>query len=808
MPRPPRPRPPQPSPEALSADHSRAAAGIEKSEPADDLTPAQRTAVEHFRGPLLVLAGPGSGKTRVITRRIARLVERGVDPRQILAITFTNKAAGEMADRVAALLPGTRVWVSTFHRFCSRLLRRYGQAVGLKENFSIYDTADQTATMRRVLSEKDVDAAAYPPGQLLNRIGRAKNEMLTAERFRLKFEHEVGDHIEAVLAKVYPAYQKALLDSNAVDFDDLLLHAVTLLEESPELRQHLDDRHRFILVDEYQDTNLAQYQLVKALSQDYPNLCATGDPDQSIYGWRGAKIENILRFERDYPGAKAVRLEENFRSTGAILYAADELIANNVHRKPKKLIGVGEEGEAPRRLYCRDGRHEADAIAEEIHDAVHAKRFQPADVAVFYRVNALSRELELAMSRRGVPYQVAAGTAFYDRMEVKDTLAYLRLLANPDDRVAFARAVNKPKRGVGATTQRRVLNFADSAGVDMLEAARRAGEASGVSKRAATLVGKFAALIDSLSEKAAGPVAPLVRAVLDESGLAKAWAEGDEEELQRLANADELVTAAAQYDHEQQGAGSLDGFLETTALLADADAIEPETGRVTLMTLHAAKGLEFPVVYVVGVEQNLLPHERSLKSHDGRELEEERRLLFVGVTRAMKKLTVTHARRREVRGRPQHCVPSDFLTEMTLDLDDRSGGDEWGSRGYDIEDFSQEYGDAADWEHPQTDSPQADGSAVASDESNSVGSLTQSKLRLTTAAGLLNGETTGAVVPVRDDGPLGFKIGQTVRHPRYGLGKVTHSDGSARNRRVSVLFEDAESPKTFVAGKAPLQPVG
>ncbi|QDT15755.1 ATP-dependent helicase [Alienimonas californiensis] len=805
MSRPPRPRPPQPSPEELSVDHSRAAAGVDRPETPDDLTPPQRAAVEHFRGPLLVLAGPGSGKTRVITRRIARLVERGVDPRQILAITFTNKAAGEMADRVAALLPGTRVWVSTFHRFCSRLLRRYGQAVGLKENFSIYDTADQTALLRRVLSEKDVDAAAYPPGQLLNRIGRAKNEMLTAERFRLKFEHEVGDHIEAVLAKVYPAYQKALLDSNAVDFDDLLLHAVTLLEDSPELREHLDDRHRFILVDEYQDTNLAQYQLVKALSQDHPNLCATGDPDQSIYGWRGAKIENILRFERDYPGAKAIRLEENFRSTGAILFAADELIANNVHRKAKKLIGVGEEGEAPRRLYCRDGRHEADLIAEEIHDAAHAGKYKPADVAVFYRVNSLSRELELAMSRRGVPYQVAAGTAFYDRMEVKDTLAYLKLLANPDDRVAFARAVNKPKRGVGNTTQHRVLNFADAHGLDMLEAARRAGEASGVSKRAATLVGRFAAVIDALSEKAHGPVAPLVRAVLDESGLAKAWAEGDEEEMQRLANADELVTAAAQYDHEQQGAGSLDGFLETTALLADSDTVEPESGRVTLMTLHAAKGLEFPVVYVVGVEQNLLPHERSLRSHDGREIEEERRLLFVGVTRAMKKLTVTHTRKREVRGRPQHCVPSDFLTEMTLDLDDRSGGDAWGSAGYDIEDFSQDYDDSPEWEHPQageSDEPEP------TERPAGVGSLTQNKLRLTTAAGLLNGETTGAAVPVREEGPLGFKVGQTVRHPRYGLGTVTHSDGSARNRRVSVLFEDAENPKTFVASKAPLQPVG
>ena len=554
-------------------------------------------------------------------------------------------------------------------------------------------------------------------------------------------------------------------------------------------------------MDEYQDTNLAQYQLVKALSQDHPNLCATGDPDQSVYGWRGAKIENILRFERDYPAAKTVRLEENFRSTSAILFAADELIANNVHRKPKKLVGVGEEGESPRRLFCRDGKHEAETIAEEVYELSAAKKLKPADVAVFYRVNSLSRELELAFSRRGVPYQVAAGTAFYDRMEVKDVLAYLRLLANPDDRVAFARAVNKPKRGIGDTTQRRVLNFADTERVDMLEAARRAGEAAGVSKRAAKLVGGFAALVDELSAKVPGPVAPLVRAVLDESGLAKAWADGDEQEIARLANADELVTAAAQYDHEQQGAGSLDGFLETTALLADSDAVEPDTGRVTLMTLHAAKGLEYPVVYVVGVEQNLLPHERSLKAHDNRELEEERRLLFVGVTRAMKKLTVCHARKREVRGRPQHGIPSDFFSEMTLTVDDRSGGDEYAFGGsYRDEDVSQEAVFPEDWTHPQSGGDDTDGGTQ--EPAANVGNLTAARLNLTTGAGLLAGETTGAEIPT------GFRVGQTVRHPRYGLGKVTDADGSARNRRVSVLFEDAETPKTFVANKAPLQPVG
>ena len=789
----------------------------------DDLTPAQRAAVEHVDGPLLVLAGPGSGKTRVITRRVARLVERGVDPREILAITFTNKASGEMADRVAALLPGTWVRVNTFHRFCARLLRRHAAAVGLRENYTIYDTSDQQSLVKNALSAADVDPTAYPPRRVLGRISDLKNDMVTAEKFAAGFDERVGDHIEAVVARVYPKYQRALLDANAVDFDDLLMHAVTLLEQNPDLRAELDDRFRFILVDEYQDTNLAQYAIVRALSHDHPNLMATGDPDQSIYGWRGAKIENILRFERDYPKANVVRLEENFRSTGAILRAADELIAHNVHRKLKTLKGVLGDGDEPRRLFFRDGRQEADEIAAEVKSLVEGGGFRPADVAVFYRVNSLSRELELAFGRHKVPYQVAAGTAFYDRAEVKDVLAYLRLIANPADRVAFERVVNQPKRGVGKTTQRRVLAFAESNRLLPVDAAAHADRAPGLSKRAANAAKKFADLVNDLTERSAGPVAPLVRAVIDDTGLGKLYGEMGEEEAARLGNLDELVTAAAQYDGQAGDGASLDGFLETTSLLSDADTFEDAAdeaaGTVTLMTLHAAKGLEFPVVYVVGVEQNLLPHERSLRSHDPRELEEERRLLFVGVTRAMRRLAVCHARKRDVRGRPTHSIPSDFLTEMELTLDDRSGGDErafgrWAAGGFDEEDFSQE----VEWEHPMgvtPDDPHAGPTADTADTDietdgfeSAFGDPDAPPRTPAKSAPKLPALLTGADLLSGGGAAGGFAVEDMVRHPRYGLGRVTRADGRGPKRMVTVEFESDGASKTFRAAASPLQPVG
>ncbi len=781
-----------------------------------DLTPSQRAAVEHFEGPLLVLAGPGSGKTRVITRRIARLVERGIDPARILAITFTNKAAGEMAERVSALLPGEQVAVSTFHKFCARLLRRRAESVGLRQNYTIYDTGDQAALMRAVLSELDFDAAQYPPGKLLHRIGRLKNEMVTAEDFARGAEQRAGDHVEAVLAKAYPAYQQALLDANAVDFDDLLLHVVKLLHENDDLRADLDERHKFVLVDEYQDTNLAQYAIVRALNVNHRNLCVTGDPDQSIYGWRGARIENILRFEQDYAGAKTVRLEENFRSTTAVLRIADELIARNVQRKRKVLKTDNPEGDPPRRATFRDAKHEADGIAAEIAQRVAAGDRRLDDYAIFYRVNSLSRQLEIALTRHRVPYQIAAGVSFYDRTEVKDLLAYLRLLHNPSDVVAFKRIVNKPKRAIGETSQRRLLEFAAEHGLTSLEAAARAKEVPKLPKPAANALKKFAGLFDALTAHVAGSVEALLTKIVNETRYnADLIDSSDEDDLQRMSNVDELVVSAAQYDKAAGRDGSLEGFLETVSLTAEVDSVDESAGRVTLMTLHAAKGLEFPCVYVVGVEHGLLPHDRSLNANDPRELEEERRLLFVGVTRARQELTLTHVNARETRGRTLPAIVSEFLFEMpSLDHADFAGG----GRGYRIEDGHPDHDDDFSQLDPEELAARTGRVAAAVSRLNRgdvdadepapkvrlvpANLKTLKGLKLVTGASLLSGDASAA------DLPTGFGVGQKVRHPSYGTGVVVSADGFARNRRLTVEFDDDRSRKTFVAAKCPLQPVG
>ena len=749
--------------------------------PVADLTPSQHAAVEHFEGPLLVLAGPGSGKTRVITRRIARLVERGVSPREILAITFTNKAAREMAERVERLLPGSRVWVTTFHKFCARLLRERGEAIGLRPNFSIFDTGDQHTLLKQVLHDENLDATHFPPAKVGWQISQAKNDLITPEQYRLRFEERVGDHMQAVVAKVYPKYQQRLLDANAVDFDDLLVHVAVLLNEHADLRSELDHRFRFILVDEYQDTNRAQYEIVAALSQEVPNLCATGDPDQSIYGWRGAQIENILRFERDFPQVTVIRLEDNFRSTPEILQTADALIAHNRRRKPKRLVTANESGPPVELRLYTDARQEADAIAGDIRELVAGGGWRWSDFAVCYRVNALSRTLETALSRMKVPYQVAAGVAFYERSEIKDMLGYLRLIENPRDRMAFVRAVNTPVRGIGKTSLEKLLRWCDETHTPPLEAARSAAQVGGLNKRAATALHQFATLIDELSRKATGPVEELLKDVLARTG----YLGGDdatEDELQRRANVEELVSAARQYDEQEGAEGSLSGFLESATLAQDVDALDNDLGAVTLMTLHAAKGLEFPSVTIVGVEQNLIPHERSLRQYDPNELEEERRLLFVGITRAKQRLVLTHTLRREMHGRSLSTIPSDFLGEMPLEWKDCT----LGSVGFDDASFEPEQLEAPIPQKPRDSYPWA-----------------SPMPRLTTAAALAAGTTDAVNVPV------GFTVGMQVRHPRYGLGTVIEvSPGMSRHRTLTVQFDSDDRQETFVAAKCPLQPVG
>ncbi|QDT76690.1 ATP-dependent DNA helicase PcrA [Gimesia maris] len=747
------------------------------------LTPPQFAAVSHHQGPLLVLAGPGSGKTRVITHRIASLIHAHVPAHQILGITFTNKAADEMGERVRQLIPDSRVEISTFHKFCVKILRRYGRGVGLDSNFSIFDTTDQQQLIRFVLNELDIDTVAYNPSTIASMISRAKNDLITVDRFVEVYQESVGDHLQAVAARVYPMYQKLLLESNAVDFDDLLLHVASLLKGSPELRATLDERYQYILVDEYQDTNLAQYQIIMGLSLNTRNLCVTGDPDQSIYGWRGAKIENILQFERDFPDCKTIRLEQNFRSTKEILRVADDLISHNQRRKVKSLFTENEEGSPVELLCFQDERHEADDIARRIRNAVDQGKQEYTDYAIFYRVNSLSRELELALARHKIPYQLAGSVAFYERTEVKDLLSYLKLVNNPDDRVAFSRIVNKPLRGIGKTTQNKLIRWADERGISLLEAAHQAADCPKLSKRAATMVARFAKMINGFSMTDSGAVAHLMENIIDSTRMVDSWKESpDEADQQRIANVNELLSTAKKYDDIYGEETTLEGFLEVSTLASATDQLDTDAGRVTLMTLHAAKGLEYPVVFIVGVEQNLIPHERVLREEFRDGLEEERRLFFVGITRAEQNLYLTQTRERSMRGRPWRTITSDFLKEIDVEFNDQSADELFESRSH-FDDFVE-----------SVKRGEIDMAAIK--EANPERPL------LMTGADLLKDAPQAAEIP------QGFSVGMRVRHPRYGVGTVMGISGFARKRMVNVLFDDADEPQTFVAAHCPLQPLG
>lgn len=784
-----------------------------------DLTNAQWQAVNHRDGPLLVLAGPGSGKTRVITRRIARMVETGIRPRQILAMTFTNKAAGEMSARVAQLISGTHVEVTTFHRFCAKLLRRYGSAVGLHPNFSIYDTSDQAGLMREVLSRLDIDAVHYPPGRILSRISKLKNDLVSAEKFAQDFAESIGNHWQAVVAKVYPVYQQMLLAANAVDFDDMLLHVVAMLQENPEIRGELDERYRYVLVDEYQDTNLPQYHIVHALSFDYPNLCVTGDPDQSIYGWRGAQIENILRFERDFKDVTIVKLEQNYRSTKAILRQADLLISQNVHRKHKELFTDNAEGDAVELWNFADAAQEADEIARKISEQVAAgDHVRWSDFAICYRVNALSRQMEVALTRHRIPYQVAGGVSFYDRAEIKDLLAYLRLIHNPADHMAFLRAVNKPLRGIGKATQQKLLRWAVEQGLMPLEAAAVAGNNSALSKRSAKQLENFAKLMTAIADTQGNGVFMLLQTILLQTHFTAEWmGDSSEESRQRLANVEELLSAARQYDEANPEEGDLEGFLETTALASDLDQVDLDAGAVTLMTLHSAKGLEFPVVFILGVEQNLIPHERSIREGNLREIEEERRLLFVGMTRAEKRLVLTQTYKREMHGRPMMTIPSEFLQEMELtSIDFMSGSNAanvWG--GQDIRWTYNEPDDDAfddDTEERQDDVSEAETFFdPPSKRRKSMRDERPARERTNTAAETDRFETGRRSKKHAEKEtaapPKIFNVGSRVLHPQHGTGTVVSLNGISRRQMVTVSFDADELMRTFITDKAPLEPL-
>jgi DNA helicase-2/ATP-dependent DNA helicase PcrA len=763
------------------------------------LTAAQRAAVTHVDGPLLILAGPGSGKTRVVTHRVAYLLRQGIEPRQIVALTFTNKAADEMKARLARLVALPTVWMGTFHRFCARLLRQYAAHVGLAENFSIYDVADSRQMLVEALADERIELTHATPDAVAHAISWAKNNLMTPE----EYQPRRGNFLGGVVEKAYPAYQQRLLQANAVDFDDLLLHVATLLRQSPEIRRRLDDRYRYILVDEYQDTNLAQYAIVRALSIDHPNLAVTGDPDQSIYGWRGANLSNILEFEKDFPKVKVVRLEQNYRSTKAILRVADQLIRHNVRRKEKDLFTDNPEGD-PVRLACYPTqRDEADDIAAQIAAQIHTGERRARDFAIFYRTNALSRQIEHSLREHVVPYQIVNGLEFYQRKEIKDVLAYLHLLNNPRSDAALLRIINVPARKIGKASVERIRVYARRHSLPLFEAARRAGMIEDLNKGAAVAIARFIAMIDALGESIQHPVEEIVGRILSETGYREVLENSEsEEDEERLANLEEFLTAAREFDVKHPEANSLETFLEETSLVADTDAWEAENDKVALMTLHAAKGLEFPGVFIVACENGFLPHERSM--HDEAKVEEERRLLFVGITRAREQLQLSYAQYRAFRGQTTPTVPSPFLMELPRhemaqsdSVGSRRTSPEW-AEGFEPDAHQGE--EVFDFFDELATGPKRQPATTDADEFSQDDAARPRPKRKQSAA-LTSGLVTGADLLAKQSrprvSPSIFKHGMTVEHPEYGPGTIVALSGEGPKRNAVVRFFSDQAERSF-----------
>jgi len=626
----------------------------------DQLTPSQKKAVFHIEGPLLVLAGPGSGKTRVITYRIAALIDSGVPPYNICAITFTNKAADEMRQRALSLGPAAGAHISTFHSLCVRILRRYADQAGIHPNFSIYDAADQVRCIKRAVKDCELDTADFPPARMLNAVSTLKNKTLSAEAF----EALSDDFFSKTLARIYARYQQILTEANALDFDDLLMTTALMLQNHPNLCIELGRRFKFLLVDEYQDTNHAQYKIAKAIVSSHNNICVTGDPDQSIYRWRGADIRNILAFEEDWPDAIVVKLEENFRSTPNVLQIADKLISFNQKRKQKTLIPTKPHG-SDVVVHCFDDElDEAQAVTQQLRQLTkHGVSLR--EIAVFYRVNAMSRVLEEAFIQNKIPYQIVRGVEFYNRKEIRDILAYLKVLVNPDDEIALLRIVNTPPRRIGKTTIDRIQSYARLRHITLYEALKQVDNIESLAKQHKAKISVFVNMMEHFKKGITGKVAPLARKVFAESGLEKSLQALGQDENTALENINELINAAAQYDKQAEQPSLLD-YLQQIALFSDVDAYDTSSDRVPLMTLHAAKGLEFENVFIVGLEEGLLPHQKSGDDED--ETEEERRLLFVGITRAKKRLYLSYAQYRTVRGQIVRTTPSRFLYEIGADL--------------------------------------------------------------------------------------------------------------------------------------------
>lgn len=805
------------------------------------LNDRQREAVEHTEGPLLVLAGAGSGKTRVLTHRIAYLIDQGVMPWQILAITFTNKAAGEMRERVDAMLGGTgaNVFVSTFHSMCVRILRRDIERLGYGRDFTIYDTDDQRTLMKQVIKDLSMDTKMYRERAVLSAISAAKNEMRDWETYR----DEAVDYYERNVARLYEAYEEQLRKNNALDFDDLLLKTVELFKEFPEVLMGWQERFHYIMVDEYQDTNTVQFEIVRMLSAKYRNLCVVGDDDQSIYKFRGANIENILSFERSFPGAKVVKLEQNYRSTKAILRAANEVIRNNQGRKEKSLWTENEEGEKPRFQEYETAGAEAEAIIREAVNSPYALK----DQAVLYRTNAQSRLLEEKCIRMNVPYIIVGGVNFYQRREIKDMLAYLRITANGVDDLACQRIINVPKRGIGQTTVERIRDYAAEHGQSFYDTLRQADRVPGVGPAAVKKIQGFVDIIEGFRRKAMDPELPLkelIEIVRDDTGYAEELKKEDAVEAEtRMDNIGELINKAASYEETAgrapgtaamesaaaegaagngPGDGRLWGFLEEVSLLSDLDRTNDTDDVLTMMTLHGAKGLEFEKVYLCGMEEGLFPSGAAINADDPeKEIEEERRLCYVGITRARRSLRLSSARERMIQGETRYQRPSRFIEELSEDCCDKTllrgrpatwedydddydrpipkrgfaGGRQRGDGLFNgFSGGKNVYSDYTDYNSFNT------GGAFASGRLGNFGSLDTGRPARKGRAAL--GDTGASMEKVRPD----YGVGERVSHIKFGEGTVQEIKEGSKDYEVTVEFDDYGVKRMF-AGFAKLKKI-
>ena len=758
------------------------------------LNPVQKEAASCTEGPLLILAGAGSGKTRVLTHRIAYLIEeKGVNPWNIMAITFTNKAAQEMRDRVDRLVEfgAESIWVATFHSSCVRILRRYIDRLGYDNHFTIYDTDDQKSVIRKAVKELDLDPKQYREGPLLGVISAAKNEMIEPQDFETQAG---GDFRICQEAKIYKAYQKTLIDNNAVDFDDLLLLTVRLLRENRDILEAYQERLRYIMVDEYQDTNSVQFELIRLLSGKYHNLCVVGDDDQSIYKFRGADITNILSFEETFPGAKVVKLEQNYRSTNNILEAANSVIANNAHRKEKHLWSENGEGKEVSFIHYETAYGEAEDVIDKIQTSVHMGKYQYQDCAILYRTNAQSRAFEEKCIKKSVPYRLVGGVNFYQRQEIKDILAYLKTIDSGRDDLSVTRIVNVPKRGIGQVTLNKLAVYASEHGMRLFQAMEQAEQIPGIGKAADKIKGfvnqimVFRALAKELD------AAELIESILEQTGYLEELEKLEEDKAQaKQENLDEFQNKAADYyaNHDE---AALTDFLEEVALVADIDNMDSEADSLTLMTLHSAKGLEFPVVYMTGMEEGLFPSYMSMNSGDPGDIEEERRLCYVGITRAMQQLTLTAAKQRMVHGNIQYSAISRFVKELPqekLDWKEETFGGLF-KKGPSMT------------ANLLSDSLFGGSSSMSSGSSFSAsqGSQTAKKTNYDNVFDLKYAKAFSSPKP----DSLDYKEGDRVSHIKFGKGTVLAVEDMKKDYQVTVEFDTVGVKKLF-AGFAKLKKI-